>query len=75
MALSLGKLIGSAFFGIFADKYGRKISYSIGIIFLIISGPAGAVVPWYWGYIVSRIFNGVSHAAIQYSSFTTRKYS
>ncbi|XP_076686945.1 organic cation transporter protein [Andrena cerasifolii] len=71
MALSLGKLLGSAFFGIFADKYGRKISYVIGIILLIISGPVGAVVPWYWAFIVSRLVNGVSHAAIQYSSFTT----
>ncbi|XP_029041767.1 organic cation transporter protein [Osmia bicornis bicornis] len=71
MALSLGKLLGSAFFGIFADKYGRKISYVIGIIFLIVSGPLGAVVPWYWGFMISRLFNGVSHAAIQYSSFTT----
>ena len=71
MALSLGKLLGSAFFGIFADKYGRKISYVIGIILLIVSGPLGAVVPWYWAFIVSRLVNGVSHAAIQYSSFTT----
>ncbi|KZC12278.1 PREDICTED: organic cation transporter protein [Dufourea novaeangliae] len=71
MALSLGKLLGSAFFGIFADKYGRKISYVIGIILLITSGPAGAVLPWYWGFMISRLFNGVSHAAIQYSSFTT----
>ncbi|XP_043249538.1 organic cation transporter protein-like [Colletes gigas] len=71
MALSLGKLSGSAFFGIFADKYGRKISYVIGIILLIVSGPAGAVVPWYWAFMVSRFFNGVSHAAIQYSAFTT----
>ncbi|XP_076223957.1 organic cation transporter protein-like [Nomia melanderi] len=29
MALSLGKLLGSAFFGVFADKYGRKVSYVI----------------------------------------------
>ncbi|XP_076231195.1 organic cation transporter protein isoform X2 [Calliopsis andreniformis] len=71
MALSLGKLLGSAFFGIFADKYGRKISYVIGIILLITSGPVGAVVPWYWAFMVSRIFNGASHAAIQYSAFTT----
>ncbi|XP_076754538.1 organic cation transporter protein isoform X2 [Xylocopa sonorina] len=71
MALSLGKLMGSAFFGIFADKYGRKISYVIGIILLIISGPAGAIVPWYWGFMASRLINGVSHAAIQYSAFTT----
>ncbi|OAD57752.1 Organic cation transporter protein, partial [Eufriesea mexicana] len=71
MALSLGKLLGSAFFGVFADKYGRKICYVIGIVMLIISGPAGAFVPWYWGFIVSRLINGASHAAIQYSSFTT----
>ncbi|XP_054002072.1 organic cation transporter protein-like [Hylaeus anthracinus] len=71
MALSLGKLLGSAFFGIFADRYGRKVSYVIGIILLIISGPAGALVPWYWGFMISRFFNGVSHAAIQYSAFTT----
>lgn len=73
MALSLGKLLGSAFFGIVADKYGRKICYAVGIIMLITSGPAGAVVPWYWAFIISRLINGASHAAIQYSSFTTRK--
>ncbi|KOX69946.1 Organic cation transporter protein [Melipona quadrifasciata] len=71
MALSLGKLLGSAFFGVFADKYGRKICYVIGIIMLITSGPAGAIVPWYWGFMISRLINGASHAAIQYSSFTT----
>nr|XP_031841320.1 organic cation transporter protein-like isoform X2 [Nomia melanderi] len=71
MALSLGKLLGSAFFGVFADKYGRKVSYVIGIILLITSGPAGAIVPWYWGFMISRLFNGASHAAIQYSAFTT----
>lgn len=71
MALSLGKLLGSAFFGIVADKYGRKICYAVGIIMLITSGPAGAVVPWYWAFIISRLINGASHAAIQYSSFTT----
>ncbi|KAG7208609.1 hypothetical protein KM043_014817 [Ampulex compressa] len=70
MALSLGKLLGSAFFGIFADKYGRKTSYVIGIILLIVSGPASAIVPWYWAFMVLRLFTGVSHAAIQYSSFT-----
>lgn len=42
---------------------------------LITSGPAGAIVPWYWGFIISRVVNGASHAAIQYSSFTTREYS
>ncbi|XP_033177610.1 organic cation transporter protein-like isoform X2 [Bombus impatiens] len=71
MALSLGKLLGSALFGVIADKYGRKICYVIGIIMLITSGPAGAIVPWYWGFIISRVVNGASHAAIQYSSFTT----
>lgn len=75
MALSLGKLLGSALFGVIADKYGRKICYVIGIIMLITSGPAGAIVPWYWGFIISRVVNGASHAAIQYSSFTTREYS
>ncbi|XP_012134615.2 organic cation transporter protein [Megachile rotundata] len=70
MALSLGKLLGSGFFGFLADKYGRKTSYTIGIILLMTSGPLGAVVPWYWGFMVTRLFNGVSHAAIQYSSFT-----
>ncbi|XP_076382482.1 organic cation transporter protein isoform X2 [Megalopta genalis] len=71
MILSLGKLLGSAVFGTFADKYGRKISYVIGVILLIISGPAGALVPWYWAFMISRLFNGASHAAIQYSAFTT----
>lgn len=71
MALSLGKLIGSGFFGVFADKFGRKLSYVIGIALLIGSGPASAVVPWYWGFFMLRLITGVSHAAIQYSSFTT----
>ncbi|XP_043523359.1 organic cation transporter protein [Frieseomelitta varia] len=71
MALSLGKLLGSAFFGIFADKYGRKICCVIGTIMLITSGPAGAIVPWYWGFMISRLINGASHAAILYSAFTT----
>ncbi|XP_076277681.1 organic cation transporter protein [Lasioglossum baleicum] len=71
MALSLGKLLGSAIFGVLADKYGRKMSYVIGTILLITSGPAGAIVPWYWAFMISRLLNGASHAAIQYSAFTT----
>lgn len=70
MMFSLGKLLGAASFGIVSDKFGRKFSYSIGIIMLILSGPTSAIVPWYWGFMLLRLINGISHAAILYPSFT-----
>lgn len=70
MMFSLGKLLGAAIFGIVSDKFGRKFAYSIGIIMLIISGPCSAIVPWYWSFLLLRLINGLSHAAILYPSFT-----
>ncbi|XP_043276634.1 organic cation transporter protein-like isoform X2 [Venturia canescens] len=71
MALSLGKLIGAGFFGVFADRHGRKTTYVIGIFMLIIAGPLTAFVPWFWAFLVLRFFTGVSLSAIGYSSMTT----
>ncbi|XP_015172993.1 PREDICTED: organic cation transporter protein-like [Polistes dominula] len=70
MMFSLGKLLGSALSGVISDKYGRKFVYNIGIIMLILSGPISAIVPWYWCFLILRLINGISHAAILYPSFT-----
>lgn len=70
MMFSLGKLLGSASFGIISDKYGRKFAYAIGIVMLIISAPSSAIVPWFWCFMILRLINGMSHAAILYPSFT-----
>ncbi|KAI4498563.1 hypothetical protein M0802_006269 [Mischocyttarus mexicanus] len=70
MMFSFGKLLGSASSGIISDKFGRKFVYSIGIVMLILSGPISAIVPWYWCFLILRLINGISHAAILYPSFT-----
>ncbi|KAK2580809.1 hypothetical protein KPH14_011543 [Odynerus spinipes] len=70
MMFSLGKLLGAASFGIVSDKCGRKFAYAIGIVMLILSSPTSAIVPWFWGFMVLRLINGISHAAILYPSFT-----
>ncbi|XP_011302376.1 organic cation transporter protein [Fopius arisanus] len=70
MAFSLGKLMGSGIFGVYADKSGRRRTFIIGIILQILSGPASALVPWFWGYMGLRWITGLSSAAVGYSSLT-----
>ncbi|XP_058795651.1 organic cation transporter protein [Phymastichus coffea] len=71
MALSLGKLLGSAVLGVSSDRYGRKAVYALGIVMFAIAGPASAYVPWYWAFVVLRLLTGVSFSATQFSSLTT----
>ncbi|XP_015126802.1 organic cation transporter protein [Diachasma alloeum] len=70
MAFSLGKLMGSGLFGVYADKHGRRRTFIIGIVLQILSGPASAVVPWFWGFMALRWITGLSSAAVGYSSLT-----
>lgn len=74
VALSLGKFLGASVFGIIADRYGRKRSYSLGAIIYIISSILTTVSPWYWLFMIGRMGLGVAGAAIFYSSYTLRMY-
>ncbi|XP_012262132.2 organic cation transporter protein isoform X2 [Athalia rosae] len=71
MALSLGKFLGASIFGIIADKFGRRTSYIVGVLILIVSGPISAFAPWYWLFMILRGLIGASGSAIYHSSFTT----
>ncbi|XP_074103534.1 organic cation transporter protein-like [Cotesia typhae] len=70
LVYSLGILAGSGLLGTYADKYGRKNSLIISIIFQVIAGPASALVPWFWAYSVFRFFTGLSVGAMYSSAFT-----
>ncbi|CAD6232074.1 GSCOCG00001732001-RA-CDS [Cotesia congregata] len=65
-----GIIVGSAFFGTFADIYGRKTSLIISIKLQIISGPVSALVPWFWVYMTCRFFTGMSLGGMFSSAYT-----
>ncbi|XP_044576233.1 organic cation transporter protein-like isoform X1 [Cotesia glomerata] len=70
LVYSLGIVFGAAIVGICADKYGRKTLLMIGIILQIASGPASALVPWFWTFLLSRYLAGVSTGAMFTTAYT-----
>lgn len=70
---SLGIVFGAAIVGICADKYGRKTLLMIGITLQIVSGPASALVPWFWTFLLTRYLAGVSTGAMFTAAYTICK--
>lgn len=65
----LGVLLGNIFFGIFADKQGRKKTLIICIVLQALFGIAAARIPWYWGFIVCRFLLAVANGGTIVTSF------
>ncbi|KAH0568645.1 hypothetical protein KQX54_021333 [Cotesia glomerata] len=67
---AFGMTFGSGILGIYADKHGRKTSLIISIILQTIVGPASALVPWFWAFIIFKFLTGVSIGAMYSSAYT-----
>lgn len=73
VALSLGKFLGAFLFGIISDKYGRKVSFFLGCILYIVSGPLVAFAYDYAMLIAGRIGLGAAASGIYHSAFVICK--
>ncbi|KAI0213623.1 Organic cation transporter protein [Lamellibrachia satsuma] len=65
MAQSLfmtGFLLGAIIFGALSDRIGRKLSWYIGLISVVISGCLAAFMPDYWSHVIARLVSGAAGA-------------
>ncbi|XP_017856177.1 PREDICTED: organic cation transporter protein [Drosophila arizonae] len=70
VALSLGKFCGSFSFGILADKFGRKTSFTLGAAFFIVGSIFCTFTPWYSVFLIGRFALGSASSGLFYPAFT-----
>ncbi|XP_037945811.1 organic cation transporter protein [Teleopsis dalmanni] len=70
MFVSLGKFFGSFTFGILADKFGRKTSFSLGALVYVVSSFICTFTPWYNLFLVGRFGLGAASSGLFYAAFT-----
>ncbi|XP_036673347.3 organic cation transporter protein [Drosophila suzukii] len=70
VSLSLGKFCGSFSFGILADKFGRKTSFTLGAVFFVVGSFFCTFSPWYSIFLAGRFALGAASSGIFYPAFT-----
>ncbi|KAH8312740.1 hypothetical protein KR044_012612 [Drosophila immigrans] len=70
VSLSLGKFCGSFSFGILADKFGRKTSFTLGAAFYVVGSILCSFSPWYSLFLVGRFALGAASSGLFYPAFT-----
>ncbi|KAH8293805.1 hypothetical protein KR054_004772 [Drosophila jambulina] len=70
VSISLGKFCGSFTFGILADKFGRKTSFSLGALFFIVGSFFCTFSPWYSLFLAGRFLLGAASSGLFYPAFT-----
>ncbi|XP_067616801.1 organic cation transporter protein [Eurosta solidaginis] len=70
VALSLGKFFGSFSFGVIADKFGRKTSFSLGALFYLVASLLCTFSPWYGLFLAGRFGLGAASSGLFYPAFT-----
>ncbi|KAH8247416.1 hypothetical protein KR038_003759 [Drosophila bunnanda] len=70
VSISLGKFCGSFTFGILADKFGRKASFSLGALFFIVGSFFCTFSPWYSLFLAGRFLLGAASSGLFYPAFT-----
>lgn len=61
--------IGNIFFGILADRKGRKTILISCIILQSFFGTVASWIPWFWGFIICRFLVAVSNGGTMVTSF------
>uniref|UniRef100_A0A1S4N1W3 Major facilitator superfamily (MFS) profile domain-containing protein n=1 Tax=Pediculus humanus subsp. corporis TaxID=121224 RepID=A0A1S4N1W3_PEDHC len=69
VSLSLGKFTGAFLFGVLSDKYGRKLSFLLGCLIYVVSGPLVAFAGNYSMIVAGRIGLGAACSGIYNSAF------
>ncbi|XP_020798422.1 organic cation transporter protein [Drosophila serrata] len=70
VSISLGKFCGSFTFGILADKFGRKASFTLGALFFIVGSFFCTFSPWYSLFLAGRFLLGAASSGLFYPAFT-----
>ncbi|XP_017047168.1 organic cation transporter protein [Drosophila ficusphila] len=70
VSISLGKFCGSFSFGILADKFGRKSSFTLGAVFFIVGSFFCTFSPWYTLFLAGRFALGAASSGLFYPAFT-----
>ncbi|KAH8306428.1 hypothetical protein KR018_011161 [Drosophila ironensis] len=70
VSISLGKFSGSFSFGILADKFGRKTSFTLGAAFFILGSFFCTFSPWYSLFLAGRFALGAASSGLFYPAFT-----
>ncbi|KAM8706358.1 hypothetical protein ACLKA7_010609 [Drosophila subpalustris] len=70
VSISLGKFCGSFSFGILADKFGRKTSFTLGAAFFIVGSIMCSFSPWYSLFLIGRFALGAASSGLFYPAFT-----
>ncbi|KAJ3666216.1 hypothetical protein Zmor_001669 [Zophobas morio] len=69
ITLMFGVLIGNIMFGIMADRHGRKKTLIVCIVLQSLFGIAASRIPWYWGFVVTRLLLAVANGGTIVVSF------
>ncbi|CAH2084661.1 unnamed protein product [Euphydryas editha] len=64
-----GVLIGSLTLGLASDRYGRRKTLLIAIVFEMFTGMMAAFMPDYWSFTIIRMFLGISVGGVTVVSF------
>lgn len=72
-AVSVGKFLGATTFGILSDKFGRRTCFIIGSVFYITGSILTSFSPWYWLFLIGRVFLGSSSSGLFYPAFSLCK--
>jgi OCT family organic cation transporter-like MFS transporter 4/5 len=65
----VGYLVGALIFGTLSDKVGRKPTFLIANLILLLSGLCGSIAPSYVTFVASRFLVGMSIAGVESSCF------
>ncbi|PAV75092.1 hypothetical protein WR25_02156 isoform C [Diploscapter pachys] len=57
----VGQMIGSTLFGVLSDKIGRKKTFCMSTMLLIVCGIGEAFAPWLWLYGILKMGTGMAH--------------
>lgn len=73
VAVSFGKFVGASLFGILSDKFGRKNSFSLGVLCYTLGSLLTSFSMWYWPFLIGRVLLGAASSGIYYPALTIRK--